>query len=91
MAMKIKTWKMKFGAIVEKYESEYNGRVIFTVIDNKNNRMSDYELEDYNKGDEESICTYRMYCNTDCKVINITHDKMWVNVVWRQFRKVEIL
>lgn len=43
--------------------------------------MSDYELEDYNKGDEESICTYRMYCNIDCKVINITHDKMWVKVV----------
>lgn len=81
MGMRIKTWKMKFGAIVEKYESEYNGRVIFTVIDNKNNRMSGYELEDYNRGDEESICTYRMYCNTDCKVINITHDKMWVNVV----------
>lgn len=48
----------------------------------KNNRMSGYELEAYNKGDEESICTYRLYCNTDCKVISITHDKMWVNVVY---------
>lgn len=44
--------------------------------------MSGYELEAYNKGDEESICTYRLYCNTDCKVISITHDKMWVNVVY---------
>lgn len=72
---------MKFRTIVKKYESKNKGRVIFTVIDNKNNRMSDYELECYNKRDEESICTYRMYCNIDCKVINITHDKMWVKVV----------
>lgn len=29
----------KFGEWVEKYESENNGRVIFTVIDNANNVM----------------------------------------------------
>lgn len=72
---------MKFRRMVEKYESESNGRVCFTVIDNENNRSCDYELEAYNNRDEESIRTYRMYCNIDCKVINITHDKMWVNVV----------
>lgn len=72
---------MKFRTIIEKYERKNKGRVIFTVIDNENNRTSDYELEYYNNRDEESIRTYRMYCNIDCKVINITRDKMWVKVV----------
>lgn len=71
----------KFSELVEKYESENNGRVIFTVIDNENNRMSGYELECYNRGEEESVGTYRRYCDIECKVINITHDKMWVKVV----------
>lgn len=71
----------KFSEIVEKYESENNGRVIFTIIDNVNNVMGEYEEEEYNKGDEESICTYRMYCNIACKVINITYDKMWTKVI----------
>ena len=81
MVMKIKTRRMKFSTIVKKYESENNDRVIFTVIDNENNIMSDYELEEYNKRDEESIRTYRMYCNMVCKVINVTYNKKELKVV----------
>lgn len=79
--MKVKVRRMKFSTIVKKYESENNGRVIFTVIDNENNIMSDYELEDYNKRGEESIRTYRMFCNEVCKIINVSYNKMWVKVV----------
>lgn len=79
--MKVKVRRMKFSTIVKKYESENNCRVIFTVIDNENNIMSDYELNEYNKRDEESIRTYRMFCNVVCKVINVSYNKMWVKVV----------
>ena len=71
----------KFSEWVEKYESENNGRVIFTVIDNVNNVMGEYELEEYNRGDEESINTYNTYCNSNCKIISMTHNMMWVKVV----------
>lgn len=71
----------KFSEWVEKYESENNGRVIFTVIDNDNNVMGEYELEQYNRGDEESINTYNTYCNSNCKIISMTQNMMWVKVV----------
>lgn len=44
---------MKFGEVIEKYETENNGRVIFVAVDNKNNIIGNYELEEYNRGDEE--------------------------------------
>lgn len=71
----------KFSEFVEKYESENNGRVIFTIIDNVNNVMGEYEEENYNKGDEESINTYNSYCNMNCRLISVTYNKMWVKVV----------
>lgn len=71
----------KFSEWVEKYESENNGRVIFTIIDNVNNVMGEYEYEEYNKGDEESINTYKTYCNMNCRVISVAYDKMWVKIV----------
>lgn len=39
----------KFSEFVEKYESENNGRVIFTVIDNAHDVMCKYEEEEYNR------------------------------------------
>ena len=71
----------KFSELVEKYESENNGRIIFTVIDNANNVMGEYEEEEYNKGDEESVNTYKTYCDMNCRVISVAYNKMWVNVV----------
>ena len=71
---------MKFSEIVEKYESESNGRVIFIVIDNESNVMGEYELEEYNKGDEESVNTYNAYSNRNCKVTEITYHMMWTKV-----------
>lgn len=71
---------MKFGEVIEKYETENNGRVIFVAVDNKNNIIGNYELEEYNRGDEESINTYNTYCNSDCKTINITHRMMWTKI-----------
>jgi hypothetical protein len=72
---------MKFSEFVEKYESENNGRVIFTVIDNYNNVMGEYENEEYNNGDEESITTYNTYCNTNCRLISVAYNMAWVKVV----------
>lgn len=71
----------KFREWVDKYESENNGRVIFTVIDNANNVMGEYENEEYNKGDDESVSTYETYCNTDCRLISVAYNMMWVKVV----------
>ena len=71
----------KFSEWVEKYESENNGRVIFTVIDNGNNVMGEYENEDYNKGYEESVNTYNTYCNTNCRLISVAYNMAWVKVV----------
>nr|DAN59804.1 MAG TPA: hypothetical protein [Caudoviricetes sp.] len=71
----------KFSEWVEKYESENNGRVIFTVIDNVNNVMGEYEEEEYNRGDEESVNTYKTYCNADCRLISVAYNMMWVKVV----------
>nr|DAV31783.1 MAG TPA: hypothetical protein [Caudoviricetes sp.] len=71
----------KFSELVEKYESENNGRVIFTVIDNGNNVMGVYEGEEYNKGDEESINTYKTYFNMNCRLISVAYNMMWVKVV----------
>lgn len=71
----------KFSEWVEKYETENNGRVIFTVIDNDNNVMGEYENEEYNKGDEESVNTYSTYCNTNCRLISVAYNMMWVKVV----------
>lgn len=72
---------MKFGEVIEKYKTENNGRVIFVAVDNKNNIIGNYELEEYNRGDEESINTYNTYCNSDCKTINITHHMMWTKII----------
>lgn len=72
---------MKFSELVEKYESENNGRVIFTVIDNTNNWVGEYEEEEYNRGDEESVNTYNKYCNTNCILISVAYNMMWVKVV----------
>ena len=72
---------MKFSEVIEKYETENNGRVIFAIIDNENDVMGNYELEEYNRGDEESINTYNTYCNSDCKIISITQSMMWTKVV----------
>lgn len=66
---------------MEKYESENNARVIFTVIDNDNNVMGEYENEEYNKGDEESVNTYNTYCNTSCRLISVAYNMMLVKVV----------
>lgn len=71
----------KFSELVEKYESENNGRVIFTVIDNSNNTMGKYEYEEYNNGDDESVNTYKTYCNVNCRLISVAYNKMWVKVV----------
>lgn len=71
----------KFSELVEKYESENNGRVIFTVIDNVNNVMGEYEEEEYNGGDEESVSTYKTYCNMNCRLISVEYNMMWVKVV----------
>lgn len=71
----------KFSELVEKYESENNGRVIFTVIDNAHNVMGEYEYEEYNKGDEESINTYKTYCNMNCRLISVAYNMMRVKVV----------
>lgn len=71
----------KFSEWVEKYESENNGRVIFTVIDNTNNVMGEYEEEEYNRGDEESVSTYNTYCNTNCRLISVAYNMMRVKVV----------
>lgn len=72
---------MKFSELIEKYERENNGRVIFTVIDNAHNVMGEYEEEEYNKGDEESVNTYKTYCNMKCRLISVIYDKMWSKVV----------
>ena len=72
---------MKFSELVEKYERENNGRVIFTVIDNANNVMGEYEEEEYNKGDEESVNIYKTYCDMNCRIISVAHNMMWVKVV----------
>lgn len=72
---------MKFSELVEKYETENNGRVIFTVIDNAHSVMGHYEEEEYNKGDEESVNTYKTYCNMNCRLISVAYNKMWVKVV----------
>ena len=72
---------MKFSELIEKYERENNGRVIFTVIDNVHNVMGEYEEEEYNKGDEESVNTYKTYCNMKCRLISVAYDKMLVKVV----------
>lgn len=71
----------KFSEFVEKYESENNGRVIFTVIDNAHNVMGKYEEEEYNKGDEESVNTYKAYCNMNCRLISVAYNMAWVKVV----------
>lgn len=70
-----------FTDLVEKYESENNGRVIFTVIDNSHNVMGEYEEEEYNKGDYESVNIYKTYCNMKCRVISVAYNKMWTKVV----------
>lgn len=71
----------KFSQWVEKYERENNGRVIFTVIDNAHNIMGEYEEEEYNNGDEESVNTYKKYCNINCRLISVAYNMMWVKVV----------
>lgn len=71
----------KFSEWVEKYESENNVRVIFTVIDNAHNVMGKYEEELYNKCDEESVSTYKTYCNMNCRLISVAYNMMWVKVV----------
>lgn len=71
----------KFSEWVEKYESENNGRVIFTVIDNAHNVMGEYEEEEYNNGDEESVITYKTYCNVNCRLFSVSYNKMRVKVV----------
>lgn len=71
----------KFSEWVEKHERENNGRVIFTVIDNAHNVMGEYEEEEYNKGDEESVNTYKTYCDINCRLISVSHNKMWTKVV----------
>nr|DAG42155.1 MAG TPA: hypothetical protein [Caudoviricetes sp.] len=65
----------KFSKWVEKYESENNGRVIFTVIDNNN------VVGEYDRGVEESVNTYKTYCNTNCKLISVAYNMMWVKVI----------
>ena len=71
----------KFSEFVEKYESENNGRVIFTVIDNAHDVMCKYEEEEYNRGDEESVNTYKTYCDMNCRLISVSRNMMWVKVV----------
>ena len=70
----------KFSEWVEKYESENNGRVIFTVIDNKKNIMGFYEKETYNRGDMESRNTYDVYCNCNCRLILVEENLAWTKV-----------
>lgn len=72
---------MKFSKIVEQYENENNGRVVFIVIDDKNNIMGEYEEEEYNKGDEESCNAYKCYCNINVMVLSVTHRLAWTKVV----------
>lgn len=57
------------------------GELFFTVIDNSNNTMGKYEYEEYNNGDDESVNTYKTYCNVNCRLISVAYNKMWVKVV----------
>lgn len=55
--------------------------LFFTVIDNTYNVMGEYEEEDYNRGDEESVNTYNTYCNMNCRLISVAYNMMLVKVV----------
>ena len=72
---------MKFSELVEKYEGASNGRVTFNIIDNNNNVIGKYDYESYNNGDEESINTYNMYSNNNCKITEITYYMMWTLII----------
>lgn len=72
---------MKFSKVVEEYENENKGRVIFRVVDIKNNIMSEYEAEEYDKGDTESLKTYQRYFDREVNVLSVTHRLAWTRVV----------
>ena len=72
---------MKFNKVVEQYENENKGRVIFIVVDDINNIIGEYEEEEYNKGDGESRDTYQRYFDSNVKVLSVTHRLAWTKVV----------